>query len=498
MRSLARVGAALLVTCFVVTAQGAGNTFTEVSAKELVAAPQLYWAQGIVFRDTLTKAPSDSSTSLGGRRVYRISTEVIGPCYADSVLLPALRDIKPGTSCLFVGTVYQDRGWFSSKFHVVIQQVTASIQSLPDMGPRLIALQQTTSNQIYATTAARLESLLQGIHAELLAYAASSNVTLEAVLDPESLHKERVRQSVRSGINRLETDLRAPSSTFFNDLVTAMIAQQYVVPSTPKGPKPAAAVSNEAPHVTEAPKAAVIEKNVAPVKAVEAEPVAPVAKPVEVIKTQPEAEKPVAPVAKKHEPRQPDQPARSEKKSDKPKPVVEKKTETPAPPRATANVTTNTPAAKPKTEKKSETSGSFFSWLFGSADTNAPKKTVASSNQTGVITNKPVAVPSRETETAVSLKPAKEKAAAPSPAPEPRKADAKSVELTKKADKPQAAREPKKQSGSFWSTLFGGSTSTNAPKTTVATNTPAAKVEPAPPAAKPASGDSNDQAVPLR
>lgn len=477
MRRLARFGVAIMAACLVVTAWGAASPYAEVSAKELVAKPQLFWAQGIVFHDTLKQQPSGSTRTLGDRKVYRIETQVVGPCYADAVLEPALKDIKPGTACLFVGTVYQQRGWFSSKFHVVIQQVTASIGSLPELAPRLQALQEATSNQIYATTSARLDALLQGIHADLLTYAASSNISLEEVLAPGSLHEERVRQSVRLGIGRLESDLRAPSASFFNDLVTAMIAQRYVV----KGngtvlPRPAVTSTEKVPEAVETIhiiKAESVDKT-------EAESIA-----------RPEPKTPETPKA---EPA-----AKPARKAEKARPAVDRKSES-APSRTVdAPPVTNAPAVKVKPAKKSESSRSFFGWLFGGSSSDKPPKEVRVADRATTATNKP-AVTAKPAEAAAPAKTAVEQPAAPAAAREQAEKKASPSAVKKEAaSEPQAAR---KKERSFWSILFGGGSSTNAAHAATA-KTPAKVVgasedEPAKPAATPPAAGALDQAVPVR
>jgi hypothetical protein len=480
MRRLARVGVAIMAACLVVTALGAANPYTEVSAKELVAKPQMFWAQGIVFRDTLKQQPSGATRTLGDRKVYRIETQVVGPCYADAVLEPALKDIKPGTACLFVGTVYQQRGWFSSKFHVVIQQVTASVGSLPELGPRLQALQEATSNQIYATTSARLDALLQGIHADLLTYAASSNIALDEVLAPGSLHAERVRQSVRIGINRLENDLRAPSAAFFTDLVTAMIAQRYVVAGEDHAlRKPAATETGKAPEAVET---------------------------LHIIKTE-VAEKPgpgpvVQPEARNSETPEPEAAPKPARKAEKAKSGAQKKTDLrPAGDAAASPAATNSPTARPVPARKAESSGSFFGWLFGGSSTNKQTKDARATNVPATVTNK-VAVPTDRPATSAATP---EKATA-----DQTKSAAAKEKAEKKAPagevKKQAAPEPKKTArasgGSFWSGLFGGGSSTNTPKA-AATATPAKavetrKAESAKPEEKQPAAGTLDQAVPVR
>ena len=222
---------AIICDAFTATARRE-NDFVQVQAKDLVKNPQLYWAQGIIFKDTIVTPPTGPARKMGERSVIPFRTKIVGECFADEILAPAMQDVKAGAECLFSGTVFQDSGWFSSKFHIIVQECTASAASLGDMRAKLDTLQKFSSNVVYSTTAQRLDFVLAAIQSDLMAYSAENRVSMAEVFDPKSPHRDRVIQAVRSGVDKLQDESRAPSSVFLSDLLTAMLAGRFYAPTS--------------------------------------------------------------------------------------------------------------------------------------------------------------------------------------------------------------------------------------------------------------------------
>lgn len=230
-RMAARLICSALFTAGLVVRAARDEEFKQVDPRELTKNPQKYWAQGLIFKDTLVTPPAGNPVEMGDRSVIAFRTKLAGECYADAVLIPALNDLKPGAECIFSGTVFQESGWFSSKFFIAVQEFTTSAGQLPALTAKLRTLQSYGSNISYSVTAQRLDQVLSFIQTELMAYSSSQNIPLSTILDPASEHKNHVTDVVRRSISRLEEDTRMPSSAFLVDLLTAMTAQHYFAPS---------------------------------------------------------------------------------------------------------------------------------------------------------------------------------------------------------------------------------------------------------------------------
>lgn len=253
-----RTLACLILVGLTVSATGVRaqtEDFRIIQAKDLVKKPQQYWAQGFIFKDTLETAPAGKPRKFGERTALSFRAKTVGECWCDDVLVPALRDIKPGSECLFTATVFQEHGWFSDKYFVIIQQVAASSVNLTDIGKSIAALQAYDSNEVYAVTAQRYDQLQSLVQAELMAYAAEKNLTMREIFDPGSPHRERLYQAIHGSITKLEQDLRQPSSAFLIDLVAALMAQPHLEPSLP-----APAASNAPPAGTSEVEKIVVQK----------------------------------------------------------------------------------------------------------------------------------------------------------------------------------------------------------------------------------------------
>ncbi len=235
MFKLNRMAAGLICSALITAGLGAraarDEEFKQVDPRELTKNPQKYWAQGLIFKDTFVSPPAGNPVKMGDRSVIAFRTKQAGECYADAVLIPALSDLKPGAECIFSGTVFQESGWFSSKFFIAVQEFTTSAGQLPDLTAKLRTLQSYGSNISYSVTAQRLDYVLSLIQTELMAYSSSQNVPLSVILDPASAHKNHVMDTVRSSVNKLEENAHIPSSAFLIDLLAAMTAQHYYAPS---------------------------------------------------------------------------------------------------------------------------------------------------------------------------------------------------------------------------------------------------------------------------
>lgn len=213
-----------------VTADAArDDEFKQVTPQELVKTPQLFWAQGFIFRDTVVQPPAPPARQMGERSVLAFRTKGAGECFIDEDLAPALSNIVPGAECIFSGTVFQERGWFRSSFRVVVDRFTANLAQTGNAGAILAALPRD-GDSVYAVTARRLDELLAQVQTDLMAYSSEKNITMAEVFDPASPHRDHVLRSVRGGITRLEEQSRAPAAVFLSDLLVSMMAGRYVVP----------------------------------------------------------------------------------------------------------------------------------------------------------------------------------------------------------------------------------------------------------------------------
>lgn len=227
-----------------VTADAArDDEFKQVTPQELVKTPQLFWAQGFIFKDTVVQPPAPPARLMGERSVLAFRTKGAGECFIDEALAPALSNIVPGAECIFSGTVFQERGWFRSSFRVVVDRFTANLAQTGNAGELLAALPRE-GDSVYAVTARRLDELLAQVQTDLMAYSGEKSIAMADVFDPASPHRDQVLQSVRSGITRLEEQSRAPAAVFLSDLLVSMMAGRYVAP-----PATVPAVTNAAPPV---------------------------------------------------------------------------------------------------------------------------------------------------------------------------------------------------------------------------------------------------------
>ncbi len=218
------------------------DAYRQVTAKDLIKNLQFYWAQGIVFKDTIVEPPSGPPKQMDERTVVTFRTKIVGECFATESAVPALQNLKAGTECVFSGTVFQEAGWFSSKFHVLVQDVAPSATNISTMRAAVSNLAVVASNNAYASTARQLDLVLSHIQAELLTYSSAHNIPMSELLDPKCPQHDDVMAAVRNGIGKLEEDSRAPSSVFLTELLLTMLAGQNAQPRTM--PQPATASTN--------------------------------------------------------------------------------------------------------------------------------------------------------------------------------------------------------------------------------------------------------------
>lgn len=208
------------------------DEFIEVEAKELVKNPQLYWAQGVIFKDVMVQPPEGPARKIGEHQVVSFRTKAAGECFADEELAGALRNVKPGSECFFSGTVFQEQRTFSSSFRILVQKFTASVPDLKNAS-EIITNMARVGDSAYARTARQLDFVLSRIQGELIAYSSEKNLSLAELFDPASPHRERLLEFARRGINQLEDESRAPSSAFLADLLVAMLAESHRQPVPP-------------------------------------------------------------------------------------------------------------------------------------------------------------------------------------------------------------------------------------------------------------------------
>lgn len=201
--------------------------FEQVKTEDLAKTPQRYWANGLVFRDVLESAPEPRVMELGKRHAQYVNLKTLGRCYADTVITPALSDLKTGREYLFAGTVLQvDR-----TFCVVIQGLVAQARDLQTLPAELEQAVVTASNNTYQITFTRMNDMLNGIESDLVAYSNERQIPLSELFNPLSTNRERTIQIVQTAVQSMSDQLKTTPSDILNDFLTAILAQRYPMPT---------------------------------------------------------------------------------------------------------------------------------------------------------------------------------------------------------------------------------------------------------------------------
>jgi hypothetical protein len=224
--------------------------FVTVETPELVRNPQKFWAQGVVFRDILTEHASGSAVPMGKRDAHRFRTKMVGDCYVDSSLAPALNNLEVNREYTFAGTVYQYR----RKFYVVVQKFSAPVQDLTQL-PDVLATRGTGTAALQGDAAvlAVVRNMIGKLDADLMSYSQTANVPKSQVLDPASEHRLKFEKSVRQSVQAMADKMEVVPLEVLTQLFVAWLAQKNAQPLTE--PAPAATVPDK-PEPSVTPRAA--------------------------------------------------------------------------------------------------------------------------------------------------------------------------------------------------------------------------------------------------
>lgn len=271
------VAAVLMVAGSVARAQD----FESIPATELRDQPQRYWARGFVVQDTLVAHAGEESRKIGDRKASPFRTEILGDCFVDHQLRDVLNSLELGKPYLFAGTVYQERrGLFSRdlRYTIVIKRITATMDDSAELARKLAA--EAAARGPFAETFASMDRVLTAAQQDLLAYAASSNIAMEALFEASSPHAARVTQAIRQSLTRNEIDSKVPMVEFLARIMTGLLAARNGAlapepePVVEPAPEPVAAV--ETPESAEQEDAVAADEPVA-----ELEPALVVERPID-------------------------------------------------------------------------------------------------------------------------------------------------------------------------------------------------------------------------
>lgn len=218
------------------------DEYAQVKAKDLVKNPQLYWAQGIVFRDQMTAVPAGEFRTLAGRKVLPFRTATAGECYADEALVPALQKAGAGTECIFTATIFQETFWFKkSQFRIIVSEYSPVSAVKVDIRTGVSNLAASATSGPYLIVAQRLESIFSQVQSELAAFSAESSTPMAEIFNPTGPHRDRTLEAMRTAIARTEEEMRAPASVYLTELLIAILASQHgaPAPAAAEAPKPA-------------------------------------------------------------------------------------------------------------------------------------------------------------------------------------------------------------------------------------------------------------------
>jgi hypothetical protein len=225
--------------------------YTAVETKDLVKNPQWFWAKGIVFKDTLVAPPRRGTTRFGDRPYQEVELKVLGPCYVDTALAPAMADAALGKEYTFTGTVYQ-RG---RRYVVAIQRMVAQVRDLEELQDALkAAFADVSPTDPHGQTMHAMNELIGAIQSRLLANAQARDTTLAEVLKPDSPFAESTMREIRNALQALADERKEQPAEFLAQYIAAVLAYQS---------RPAEAVVIEAPEV-EQPEAILPEEPVKP------------------------------------------------------------------------------------------------------------------------------------------------------------------------------------------------------------------------------------------
>jgi len=210
--------------------------FKEVEPEALIETPQIYWAVGVVFKDTLVEPPSGRQVQLERERYTQFLTETVGKCYADESIVPRLQVLEFGKEYLFAGTVLQKQGFFRSKYYVVVRDVkpaviTAETEDL-SADPRF---HQTT------ITTDQLTDLLSTVEHALFALAEEHNYGPSSLLEDDAPGYEHAMETIRTTVATAEKEYGTTSRELLVRVIRDLLA-----PSSPdRAAEPATTASEE-------------------------------------------------------------------------------------------------------------------------------------------------------------------------------------------------------------------------------------------------------------
>ena len=215
-------------------AMAQAQEFKTTPAKEVAANPQRFWARGVVFRDTLAEAINGKGAKrIAGRRAYPFLTKVVGTCYADESILPALRELPPDNEYIFTATVYSDRVGLirrQTKYFILVSGVTAPASNI---GALVDELEAASVTNIFSPPLVELRELLVRVQAAMTADMETGGYSRSEFFDPKSEHFPKLEQIVRRTVGEMENEAKAPAREHYVMMIRSLIALKEGVFSHP-------------------------------------------------------------------------------------------------------------------------------------------------------------------------------------------------------------------------------------------------------------------------
>ncbi len=209
----------------------AAQEFAPVEVAELKAAPQRFWAKGIVFRDTLEVLPGERTLKLDdGTVLTRFVTKNLGDVYVTSAALSGVTGLKAGEEYLFSGTVNQrDRKFFifgGRKYLFVVKEVRPANISSSLIPQRLVELGTSGGDTPYNLVFKSLEGIMRDVEKDLFAYATVQGIEVKTIFDPAAGHMSKLKSSIHTALRRAENTTKTPSQELLVSVIASMMAVQ--------------------------------------------------------------------------------------------------------------------------------------------------------------------------------------------------------------------------------------------------------------------------------
>jgi len=212
-----------------------------VSPQDLLENPQNYWAQPVVFKDTLVSPAGREVVQIDGQRYRRFQTSQLGNVYAAESILPRLEILETGRDYLFSGTVLQAQGFFRTTYYVIARDLRPAVVASSEEEVKVPDLIRAFAVATNVTAKGQLIELLEDSEEAIFAYMKQENLESPPLLDYGSKPYDGALQVIRGVVAKTERAKETTSRELLTQILAAMIAGSL------SPPEPAAA---EPPVVT--------------------------------------------------------------------------------------------------------------------------------------------------------------------------------------------------------------------------------------------------------